>query len=307
MLRVLLSAAAVSLAATSSAQVPHTFAAGAPAKAAEVNANFTYLDGRVTAVATELASGVTVSNTALNPVPITGAITVENSPASPVPVTGGVTVSNTPATPVPVAGTVTVGNTGASPVPVAVTNGSGSPVPVTVSNASSISTYVSNGAGSPVPVSQIGSVSVMATSPLPVSVRTLPGLIAISVHFDGSNTSWIGANIGIPNYPAVVVETVTVRCPYAASVEMVGIGASSSAFPGGASVTPIDAASMRVSAASINAVWPTTTLAGTSILPPTSANLPVGNSFSFWVGNGATSAAIDCIGTVIIRPANSGF
>jgi hypothetical protein len=70
MVRVLLITAVVSLAVEAAAQVPNTFSAGSPAKAAEVNANFSYLDGRVTALASEFANGVTVSNTPASPVPV---------------------------------------------------------------------------------------------------------------------------------------------------------------------------------------------------------------------------------------------
>lgn len=135
--------------------------------------------------------------------------------------------------------------------------------------------------------------------PLPVRVQELPGLLAISVRFTGSNTSWISANVSLPSATEVVVESVMVRCPYAATVAMVGLGTSTAGLPGGVTATPLDAGSMTIAAASINAVWPTTTLAGTSVLPPTSANLPVGNAFSFWVGGG--SGTVDCFGTVTVR------
>jgi hypothetical protein len=100
LLRLAPTAAALSLAATAVAQVPNTFTAGTPAKAAEVNANFLYLDGRVTALATELAGGVTVSNTPANPVPVDvqNVVTVSVSGSRPI----SVSVVNPPLVPVSV-------------------------------------------------------------------------------------------------------------------------------------------------------------------------------------------------------------
>jgi hypothetical protein len=305
MLRVALTAAALSLAASAAAQVPNTFTAGTPAKAAEVNANFLYLDGRVTALAGELASGVTVANTLANPVPVSGAVTVGNSAADPVNVrltgtVGDVSVRNTAASPLAVTGSVSVNNT--APVPVTVTNNSGNPAAVTVANPFPVQTYVSNGFNSPVPVSLTnGPMLVTTTSPLAVNVQRQPTAVPIAVRLSGSNTSWVSATITFGSLSSVYVESVAVRCPYGATVAMAGIGSVESAS-GPLTIAPLDPASMNADRADMNVVWPTTVVAGTSVLPPTSVNLPVGNSFSFWVGNGASSGPIDCTGTLIVRP-----
>lgn len=307
MLRLALTAAALSLAASTAAQVPNTFTAGTPAKAAEVNANFLYLDGRVTALAAELASGVTVANGPANPVPVSGAVTVGNSAADPVNVrvtgtVGDVSVRNTAASPLSVTGSVTVSNT--APVPVTVTNTSGNPAAVTVANTFPVQTYVSNGFNSPVPVSVInGPVPVSVSSPLAVSIQRQPTTVPIGVHFSGSNTSLISATITFTSLSSVVLESVAVRCPSGATVAMAGITFAASASSG-VTIAPLDTASMNADRAGADVVWPTTTVAGTSVLPPTRVDLPVGNAFSFWVGNGNASGAIDCTGTLIVRPVN---
>jgi hypothetical protein len=65
------------------------------------------VSGWGSAVAAQV-SGVFVTNTPANPVPVSGAVTVSNLPATQ-PVSGAVTVSNLPQTQ-PVSGTVDVGN-----------------------------------------------------------------------------------------------------------------------------------------------------------------------------------------------------